>query len=92
MQAIKKIGLVHGKGSILPAIMGVLDPKIITPKGVSVFRRGAKKPSGRTTGKASRCRMDGCPGYRISVIWDNGERTRPCSKGMILTKKGWRII
>lgn len=92
MEYVKKIGKVKVPGGALPAIMGIAMTKVITPKGAAVFARGAKKPTGKTTGGAHRCRMDGCPGYRIVVRWENGDCTHPCSKGMLLSKKGWRIL
>lgn len=75
-----------------PFINDLFQTKIETPKDVPVFRTSEKKPSGRTTGKAYRCQLDGCCGYRIIVRWDDGTHTRPCSKGMNITKKGWRIL
>jgi hypothetical protein len=95
MEDVKKIGKVKTKDSTLPAIMGIAMTKIITPKGVDVFEREAKRPTGKTTGGAYRCQMDGCPGYRIAVKWKEEDYTRythPCSKGMLLSKKGWRIL
>jgi hypothetical protein len=91
MGLIKKMGKVQILGGALPAIMGILNKKIATPKGVNVFEKGAKEPSGTTTGRAHRCRMEGCCGYRVVVKWRNGQTTHPCSKGMVLTKKGWKI-
>jgi hypothetical protein len=62
-----------------------------TPKGNLVVSRDGKK-KGKTTGGCYRCRMDGCPGLRIGVRWEDGKLTFPCSKGMIRNKKGWKIL
>ena len=42
----------------------------------------AEGERGVTTGRRYRCRMGGCPGTRIEVMWTDGKRTRPCSRGM----------
>jgi hypothetical protein len=49
---------------------------------------------GKTTGASHSCTMEGCNGKRISVLWEDGKRTRPCSKGMewLETSNSWRII
>ena len=76
----------------ISAIMGLLNKKTTTPAGVTVRGRGACKLKGKTTGRAHRCRLDGCSGWRIVVKWEDGHVTHPCSKGMLLGKKGWRIL
>lgn len=62
-----------------------------TEKGLTVLSRDKKK-KGTTTGGCYRCRMEGCPGLRVGVRWEDGKITFPCSKGMARTKKGWKII
>ena len=38
---------------------------------------------GRATGRSSRCSLGGgCSGVRVSVVWDDGRRSRPCSEGL----------
>jgi len=63
-------------------------------KGVKVFtRRGGKpKMTGALTGAHHRCQMEGCLGYRLTVRWPDGHHTRPCTKGMTYSLKGWRIL
>jgi len=92
MEDVKKIGTVKTKDGVLPAIMGLCNTRTVTPKGVTVRGRKPYKLKGKTTGRAYRCRMDGCPGWRIAVRWEDGHMTHPCSKGMLLSKKGWRIL
>lgn len=88
-----KMGRQLGKsGATLRAMKEILNSKIETPKGVTVHGSKDYKLKGKTTGRAYRCRMDGCPGYRIVVRWEDGHFTHPCSKGMVLTKRGWRIL
>ena len=62
-----------------------------TPKGINVLSRDRKK-KGKTTGGSYRCRMDGCPGIRVGVRWEDGKLTYPCSKGMLRNRLGWRIL
>lgn len=74
------------------AITCHLVRKLSTPKGVTVFHRVNYAVRGKTTGRAFRCRLEGCPGYRIVVKWEDGHVTYPCSAGMRLTTKGWKIL
>ncbi len=56
-------------------------------KGQDVFSRsevGEPSEHGLTTGRYHNCSMDGCTGVRVCVKWDDGTRTFPCTKGMIL--------
>ena len=56
-------------------------------KGQDVFAKtqmGKPLDHGLTTGRSHTCSMDGCNGVRISVKWDDGKHTFPCSKGMTL--------
>lgn len=92
MKAIKGMRKVKAKDGILPAVLGILNNCIATPKGVSVRGSGGYKLKGRTTGRAYRCQLEGCTGYRIVVKWEDGHITHPCSKGMKLSRKGWRIL
>lgn len=41
---------------------------------------GEKRQCGKVTGTL-RCQMEGCTGVRLNVLWKDGHRTRPCSKG-----------
>ncbi|MCZ8254431.1 MAG: hypothetical protein O9327_01965 [Polaromonas sp.] len=39
-----------------------------------------------------RCRLEGCTGRRLTVVWPDGKTTRPCSKGMHQRADGhWQI-
>jgi len=51
-----------------------------------------EKLVGVTTGSTHHCQMDGCIGHRISVKWEDGKTTFPCSKGMIREDHVWKII
>lgn len=42
--------------------------------------RGERRQCGKVTG-TMRCQLAGCNGVRLSVLWKDGHRTRPCSKG-----------
>ena len=37
---------------------------------------------GRFAGTKRRCRLEGCTGTRMRVIWADGTSTWPCSKGL----------
>lgn len=51
---------------------------------------------------AMRCRLEGCNGHRVTVLWPDGRRTMPCSEGLTWLGGGvllsdaptqrWRII
>lgn len=60
-------------------------------KGVRVWARG-KKSKGHTTGVTRVCSMEGCLGRKIGVLWEDGKRTYPCSKGMEIKNNAWVII
>jgi hypothetical protein len=74
------------------AVTCLLVRRLSTPKGVRVRGRDGYKLKGKTTGRAFRCRLEGCPGYRIVIKWEDGHITYPCSAGMRLTTKGWKIL
>ena len=61
------------------------------PEGVKIYARGSTKRFGRATGRTSLCRLEGCGGLRISTIWPDGKNTRPCTKGLLRFRDGWRI-
>ncbi len=55
--------------------------------GLEVFGKSAMhKPllHGLTTGSYHNCSMAGCTGVRLSVKWDDGKHSFPCTKGMTL--------
>lgn len=48
--------------------------------------------TGTVVGRGSVCSMDGCGGWRVSVRWPDGTRTRPCTRAMARVSNGlWRI-
>lgn len=51
-----------------------------------------EKLTGQTTGSTHRCQMEGCLGLRISVKWQDGKTTFPCSKGMTKEDHAWKIM
>jgi hypothetical protein len=50
-------------------------------KGTLVYSRDGKL-RGVASGSEHRCQLEGCGGVRVSVRWDDGRRTFPCSKGL----------
>ena len=43
---------------------------------------------GKCTGSTRPCRLAGCTGLQIRVLWDDGKVTYPCTKGMEFSQKG----
>lgn len=43
---------------------------------------------GALTGARSCCRLEGCCGLRVSVKWNDGSRTRPCTKALRVLRDG----
>lgn len=50
-----------------------------------------RKQRGHPTGGTRHCQMAGCTGLRIAVRWPDGKLTWPCTKGMVETKRHWRL-
>jgi hypothetical protein len=50
------------------------------------------KHIGFTSGSTHRCQLESCRGLRVSVKWDDGTRTYPCTKGMVRENGVWRIL
>jgi hypothetical protein len=50
-------------------------------KGTIVYSRDGKL-CGVASGSEYPCQLEGCTGVRVSVRWDDGHRTFPCSKGL----------
>lgn len=53
----------------------------------------SRKVGGRTQGKGKVtntgiCRLEGCGGTSLSVLWKNGQRTYPCAKGVTARDDG----
>ena len=50
--------------------------------------------TGKTTGSAHSCQLEGCRGLRISVKWEDGKHTFPCSRGMAFddATETWQIL
>ena len=49
------------------------------------------KNKGRLIGGSRRCPLEGCMGKQLSVRWDDGDLTWPCTKGMLFDGKCWQI-
>lgn len=49
--------------------------------GTKVLSRDGKFV-GAATGSTHSCRMEGCRGQRVTVKWEDGKITHPCSDGM----------
>ena len=64
---------------------------ISTQKGTIVYSRDGKI-KGRLTGAYHRCTLEGCRGLHLSIKWNDGKTTRPCTDGMTWRKRSWRII
>lgn len=43
---------------------------------------------GKCTGATRPCKLAGCTGLRLHVLWDDGSSTYPCTKGMDFSPKG----
>ena len=62
-----------------------------TWKGITIWDRG-HNIKGTATGKTHRCQLTGCRADRVSGVWDDGKRSRPCARGMRqLTDGSWEI-
>ncbi len=48
-----------------------------------VNRTGTK--AGVVVGGGDPCQLEGCNGVRLSVRWQDGKLTRPCTKGLLDT-------
>ena len=59
-------------------------------KGEVIVSRD-NKLKGLFTGAHHRCKLDGCNGRRLSVKWEDGTHTFPCSKGLVVRGGRWRI-
>jgi hypothetical protein len=63
---------------------------------MSDFPRPVLSRDGRLTGEATgsfrRCQLAGCTGRQHFVKWPTGQRSWPCSKGIVENPDGiWRI-
>ncbi len=43
---------------------------------------------GLTTGAEYPCRLEGCRGWRLGVLWPDGRRTYPCTRGLFVRPDG----
>lgn len=59
-----------------------LPKTVVSPDG---------KQKGTPTGATRRCRLAGCNGLCIAVRWPDGRLTWPCSKGVRMNRRSWRI-
>ena len=48
--------------------------------------------NGVTIGGSYPCKMEGCRGTRLSVRWDDGKVSFPCTKGMTYHDNTWQIL
>jgi hypothetical protein len=56
-------------------------------KGTVVYSRDGEL-RGMASGSEHRCQLEGCGGVRVSVRWEDGRRTFPCSKGLTTRDDG----
>jgi hypothetical protein len=68
------------------AVTCLLVRRLSTPKGVRVRGRDGYKLKGKTTGRAFRCRLEGCPGYRIVIKWECPHCRMDNTKGRVRGK------
>jgi len=68
----------------------LVDGPVVGETGVKVVSRDGIE-TGLTTGATRTCGMEGCLGRRVCVKWPDGKVTYPCTKGMIVNGKKWRI-
>lgn len=59
-------------------------------KGTQVVGRESDD-IGVLTGGSYHCQMSGCCGLRLIVRWRDGQRTAPCTKGMLFDGVVWHI-
>lgn len=69
----------------------VLNTRPWSAAGIRVISRTGKT-RGRLTGTRRPCNLAGCTGERLTVRWDNGKVTYPCTKGMTLKKNKRGIL
>lgn len=58
-----------------------------TPKERWMLSRDGKMKGAITIDNVGVCRMEGCCGHRIHVLWPDGSFTNPCSKGCVCVDK-----
>jgi hypothetical protein len=56
-------------------------------KGTAVYSRDGQV-RGQATGSEHACQLESCNGVRVSVRWEIGRHTFPCSKAMIARLDG----
>lgn len=58
-----------------------------------MLSRDGKKRGTITNLKAGKCRLEGCKGWRIRVVWADGKVTFPCECGCkMIDEKTLQII
>lgn len=60
------------------------------PKQEFVISRDGKQ-KGLVRGRRD-CQLAGCNGMQLLVVWADGKRTWPCTRGMETARVGWRIL
>lgn len=58
--------------------------------GTIIYSRDCAR-KGVTTGRVHHCDLEGCRGVRISVKWEDGRRSFPCTKGLVPHADGFKI-
>lgn len=63
------------------AVLRILDKLEHLPQPIYIRDRNDSITGVVRNLNAGRCRMEGCTGVRMYVIWEDGKSSRPCSKG-----------
>jgi hypothetical protein len=64
-----------------------MDKRTFAGKGAVVYSRDGEV-RGEAIGSEHACQLESCRGVRVSVRWETGRRTFPCSKGMTVRPDG----
>jgi hypothetical protein len=64
-----------------------MDEGKFAGKGAVIHSRNGEV-RGEATGSEHACQLESCRGVRVSVRWETGHRTFPCSKGMTVRPDG----
>jgi len=51
-----------------------------------------EKHEGRLSGKSHPCTLEGCRGSRLSVKWDDGRKSFPCTAGLTKVSGIWYFL
>jgi hypothetical protein len=64
-----------------------MDEEKFAGKGTVIYSRDGEV-RGEATGSEHACQLESCRGVRVSVCWETGQRTFPCSKGLTVRPDG----